>query len=96
MPSTYTVSWSETALEALATLPERAQAQIKKKAAMLASNPHPSTSKKLKGQDDTEAAIYRARSGDYRILYTVEGPPVLIVLVVTVGDRKDVYRSMDD
>jgi len=31
------------------------------------------------------------RVGDYRILYTVEDD-VLLVVVVTIGHRRDVYR----
>jgi mRNA interferase RelE/StbE len=34
---------------------------------------------------------YRIRSGDYRILYTIEEVK-LLVLVVKVGNRRDVYR----
>jgi mRNA interferase RelE/StbE len=32
----------------------------------------------------------RVRIGDYRIVYTVEGD-VLLIVVVTVGHRRDVY-----
>ena len=35
---------------------------------------------------------YRIRQGRYLILYTIEGS-VLIVHVIKIGDRKDVYRS---
>ena len=34
---------------------------------------------------------YRIRQGDYRILYDVEDDRV-IVLILKVGHRKDVYR----
>ena len=34
---------------------------------------------------------YRARSGDYRIIYDIHDD-TLIVLVVEVGHRRDVYR----
>jgi mRNA interferase RelE/StbE len=33
---------------------------------------------------------FRVRVGDYRILYTVEDD-VLLIVVVTVGHRRDVY-----
>ncbi|MHB1558699.1 MAG: type II toxin-antitoxin system RelE family toxin [Isosphaeraceae bacterium] len=55
----------------------------------LADDPHPPGSRKLKGTND----LYRIRAGDYRILYTVEGRR-LVVLVVNVGHRRDVYRSL--
>lgn len=43
--------------------------------------------KRLVGEDD----IWRWRVGDYRILFTHEGSQ-LILLVVEVGHRRDVYR----
>ena len=52
----------------------------------LAGNPRPPQSKKLSGQDR-----YRIRQGNYRILYAIEDDR-LIVCVVKVGDRRDVYR----
>ncbi|MCC7409243.1 MAG: type II toxin-antitoxin system RelE/ParE family toxin [Phycisphaeraceae bacterium] len=54
----------------------------------LAENPRPAGCKKLAGQDD----LWRARAGDWRIIYSIEDRK-LIVLVVKVGHRKDVYRS---
>ena len=52
----------------------------------LAENPRPPQAKKLSGQDR-----YRIRQGNYRILYSIEDDR-LIVCVVKVGDRRDVYR----
>ena len=52
----------------------------------LADNPRPPQSKKLSGQER-----YRLRQGNYRILYSIEDNR-LIVCVVKVGDRRDVYR----
>ncbi|MFA5110265.1 MAG: type II toxin-antitoxin system RelE/ParE family toxin [Desulfobaccales bacterium] len=52
----------------------------------LAENPRPIGSEKISGQDK-----YRIRQGRYRILYAIEDQD-LIVQVVKVGHRKDVYR----
>ena len=41
---------------------------------------------KLSGRDR-----YRLRQGNYRILYTVKDR-VLVVQVIKIGHRKDVYR----
>jgi len=41
----------------------------------------------LEGSTNT----YRVRQGDYRIIYEVEDDR-LVVLVVEIGHRKDVYR----
>jgi mRNA interferase RelE/StbE len=52
----------------------------------LADEPRPKGCEKLSGQDR-----YRVRQGNYRIIYSIDDD-VLIVHVVKVGDRKDVYR----
>lgn len=56
----------------------------------LAENPVPVGNKQLAGEDPP---LYRVRVGDYRILYQIEDN-VLVVLVVHVGHRKDVYRLL--
>ena len=43
--------------------------------------------KKIEGED----ALYRLRVGNYRILYQVKGK-ILLVLVVGIGHRRDIYR----
>lgn len=53
----------------------------------LARDPRPFGSEKLSGKGD----LYRIRVGRYRVVYSV-GDPELVVLVVRVGHRKDVYR----
>jgi mRNA interferase RelE/StbE len=55
----------------------------------LADDQHPPGSKKLKGTED----LYRIRVGDYRVIYTIESKR-LVVLVVNVGNRRDIYRSL--
>jgi mRNA interferase RelE/StbE len=37
--------------------------------------------------------VYRIRTGRYRTLYTIQDDQ-LIVLVIRVGARKDVYRGL--
>lgn len=54
----------------------------------LSANPRPLGCKKLKGQRDQ----YRLRSGDYRIIYSIEDAS-LIVRVINVGHRRDVYEQ---
>jgi mRNA interferase RelE/StbE len=65
------------------------QRQLLKKLHALADNPRPVGYETLKGTD----ALYRIRSGDYRIVYTIEDN-ILRVLVVAVGHRKDIYRKL--
>ena len=52
----------------------------------LAQNPRPPGCEKLTGQQR-----YRFRQGRYRILYSVQDDE-LTIWVVTVGQRKDIYR----
>ena len=53
----------------------------------LADNPRPPGALKLSGLER-----YRIRQGRYCILYTIEDS-VLVVHVIKIGDRKNVYRS---
>jgi mRNA interferase RelE/StbE len=59
---------------------------IKAAIADLANNPRPQGYKKLKGED-----AYRIRVGDYRIIYEINDNTI-IVTVVSVGHRKDIYK----
>jgi mRNA interferase RelE/StbE len=59
---------------------------IKTAIANLADNPRPHDYKKLKGED-----AYRIRVGDYRVIYEIDDDKI-IVTVVSVGHRKDIYK----
>ena len=61
--------------------------RILAKVEALRDDPRPVGSEKLSGDEK-----YRVRQGDYRILYTIYDEQV-IVEVVKVGHRKDVYRK---
>ena len=65
---------------------KRDRRRLVERISQLAENPRPMGSEKISGQDK-----YRLRQGRYRILYTIEAQD-LIVQVVKVGHRKDVYR----
>ena len=54
----------------------------------LASNPRPPGCLKMQGGD----GLYRVRVGDYRIIYQIQDS-VLTVLVVQIGNRKEIYRQ---
>ncbi|MFN9839821.1 MAG: type II toxin-antitoxin system RelE family toxin [Pseudanabaena sp.] len=54
----------------------------------LANEPRPIEVKKLSGEKD----IYRVRVGNYRVLYRIVDK-VLVVVVVSVGHRREVYRD---
>ena len=63
--------------------------QVRLAAAMeaLAANPRPHGVKKLSGEEN----LYRIRAGDYRIIYQIRDKE-LIVLIVKVAHRREVYR----
>lgn len=53
----------------------------------LESEPRPVSCKKLTGKD-----LFRLRVGNYRVIYEILDDK-LVVLVVKIGDRKNVYRG---
>jgi mRNA interferase RelE/StbE len=61
--------------------------QIAKAIDGLRTNPRPANVKALQG----DTSILRIRVGDYRILYTIQDG-ALLVLVIRIGHRRDVYR----
>lgn len=68
------------------TIHKQDAARILKRIEGLAGNPRPPDSKKLSGDD-----ALRIRVGVYRVIYEIRND-VLIVLILRVGHRKDVYR----
>jgi mRNA interferase RelE/StbE len=56
----------------------------------LGKEPRPEGVKKLSGARE----LYRVREGDYRIVYEIQDE-CLLVLVVKVGHRGEVYRGIN-
>ena len=70
-------------------LPKKELRRIKKKIDGLAENlPDPATTK-MKGNNP----FHRVRTGNYRIVYQILEDR-LVILVVKVGHRKDVYERL--
>lgn len=84
----YQILIKESAKAELARVPKRRRRSVEQKIAHLADNPRPSGCKALKGS--RLGGLYRVRSGDYRIIYQIQ-ESALVVLVVIVGNRRDVY-----
>jgi len=82
----YRLFISQAADKQTARLPAKARQKISDAIGQLRDNPRPRGCKKLKGEDE----LWRIRVGDYRVVYTIEDDE-LIVLVVRVANRKDVY-----
>ena len=84
---TYEIRIARSALKVLASIERRDQQRIRAAIDLLADNPRPPACTPLVG----ESGVYRIRIGDYRVLYEVRDA-VLVVHVVAVGHRRDVYR----
>lgn len=66
---------------------KRDRQRIVAKIRSLAEDPRQFGAEKLAGRGDA----YRVRQGNFRIVYEIEDR-VLVVTVIRIGDRKDVYR----
>lgn len=82
----YEIEVRPAALRALKKIDRQEQPRIQGAIALLAAEPRPPGAKALRGRD-----ALRIRVGDYRIIYTVKDDRLLVV-VVTLGHRRDVYR----
>ncbi len=88
-PPAYRVELTPGAARQFRKLTPEIQRRVRAKIDSLAANPRPAGVEKLEGTDD----FYRVRTGDYRIIYTIEGK-VLLILVVRIGHRADVYKAL--
>jgi len=84
----YKIFWRNSAKKELRNLPKDFISKIINSVSELSVNPFPAGVKKLKGNDDNE---FRIRIGNYRVIYTVQND-VLIIEVIKVGHRKDIYK----
>jgi len=82
----YAVEILRTAQKQLAKIDRQAQSRIIDSIRGLAADPRPPGCKKL-----SDRPAWRIRIGAYRVIYEIHDD-ALVVLVVTIGDRKDVYR----
>ena len=84
----FLIIYSAPAERSLRRLPKDIRIRLLAKIGGLAENPWPAGVKKLEGFD-----AYRVRVGDCRVIYRIDGGR-LVVLVLDVGHRKDIYRRM--
>ena len=87
----YTVEIDPAARKELEALGRKVQRQIDRKITALAANPRPRGCKELKGKKNK--GIWRVPSGDYRIVYKIKQKR-LLVLIIRIRHRKDVYRNL--
>ncbi|YAG10111.1 Plasmid stabilization protein [Nostoc sp. DSM 114167] len=75
-------------MKQLKKIPSELQERIQIKIDDLATEPRPNGVKKLKGKENA----YRIRIGDYRVIYDIFDD-LLVVNVVEVGHRKNIYKD---
>ncbi|MDQ3715086.1 MAG: type II toxin-antitoxin system RelE/ParE family toxin [Actinomycetota bacterium] len=83
--SQYRIELRPAAVRALRKLDPPIRQRLQGAIALLAQDPRPPAARSLHGRPGL-----RVRVGDYRIMYTVVDD-VLLVVVVTLGHRRDVY-----
>ena len=82
-----TIQFKPLALRQLEKLPRETQRRLSTKIEALRDDPFPAGCKKMAAISDA----WRIRAGDYRVIYQVH-LGVLLVLVLTIGHRREVYR----
>ena len=82
----YRVVFRKSVAQDLRRIPNRDLRRILTTIESLSEKPRPSGIERLSGQER-----YRVRRGNYRIIYEINDREVVVV-VVKVGHRKDVYR----
>ncbi len=85
--ASYKLLIKPSAAKEIESAPKKDRLRIIKRIRELSSDPRPAGCEKLSGHDDK----YRVRQGTYRIVYSVSDVG-LVVCVVKVGHRKEVYR----
>ena len=85
----YQVAVKKSAAKTLKKIPRAAQKRIADKIDRLSESlPNPDTTK-MKGNNP----FHKIRVGNYRIIYEIQDD-VLLVLIVKIGHRKDIYRNL--
>lgn len=87
----YAFRWRERAVRQLRAIPQPDALTILRALTPLGDDPRREDAdvRKLAGYADR----YRLRVGDYRVIYEIVDAE-LVILVVGVGHRRDVYRSL--
>lgn len=88
--SSFEIIWTEPVKKELAALERQTQKRIIAAVELLRLNPRPSKAIRLVAPE----VKFRVRVGDYRVIYQIENQQ-LIIVVVAVGHRKDVYRNLN-
>ena len=87
--ATYRIEFTQSAARAFGKLDPQTRRRLEPHISALADDPRPKGSKRLVTGDE----LYRIRVGAYRVAYNIEDE-LLVVLVIKLGHRRDVYRDL--
>lgn len=84
----WTVSYTETAAKAIRKLDPQIKARVHAAIDALREDPH-----RGKPLQFTLKGLYSWRTGDWRIVYRIDGAKI-VILLVTAGHRREVYARV--
>ena len=85
----YRIEFKKSAAKVLKSIPRRDQIRIRDKIDSISEKLPDRKITKLKGDNP----FYRVRVGNYRIIYEIQDE-ILLILVLKIGHRKDIYRKL--
>ena len=85
----YRIEFKRSAAKGLKKIPKRDRKRIRDKIDDLSESLPDPIITKMKGDNP----FHRIRVGDYRIVYEIQ-EDVLLILVLKIGHRKDIYRKL--
>ena len=84
----FELQFRESVAKDLRAIPKADVKRVLRRIDQLAQDPRAPGCEKLAGSE-----FYRVRQGMYRIIYEIQDA-VLVVVVIKVGNRRDVYRGI--
>ena len=85
----YRIEVKKSAAKTLKKIPNADRKRIVHKIDSLAENLPDSDTTKMKGSNP----FHKVRIGNYRIVYEIQDE-ILLILIVKIGHRKDIYRNL--
>lgn len=85
--ASYELAFKKSVAKDLRAIPKEDVKRILQRIRALADDPRPAGCEKLSGRER-----YRIRQGAYRIIYGIQDRE-LLVLIVKIGHRREVYRN---
>jgi mRNA interferase RelE/StbE len=85
--ASFSIEVSATAEKQIRKLASGDRIRVLRAIMQLSNEPRPRGCRKLQGYND----VYRMRVGTFRVIYSIEARRLLII-ILKVGHRKDVYR----